>query len=431
MTLQDTFQKFIECYSKYTKPFKFNILSEQQGHIVENSHTNILMKLLEYKENDNYPFCESFCKNVFSTWNTPVSGDVKFDNEHFTKTESTNGKIKNGRIDGFISKENDFAIIIENKINGAGDQPEQILRYVDNTRNSGFKEDKIWIIYLTSVGGEPNKKECEAFFYTLGWRPLDAEEPFEHEHYAPISYRDNILPWLKEEVLPNIKMKDLHLFTGVLQYVDFLEDMYSSNDLPEELINETEDLLGKYLQEHKADSYSERVKALHEFYTNEFKESKTNEEVNAFLSIVEKYNQKPTLPFAKVTKDYFNRVYGCECHVHSHFCNYYINIYNKNWGKHVFFGWSPNSLSKIEKGESLTFTFHCDNEAMRNELNDYLIEQGYKKADRVPTDYRKEVYLGMKMSEIKENDLKNIYKELVQTSFINLIDKTYNKYYPQ
>lgn len=46
--------------------YHFNILEEQQGNIVENSHTNILIRLLSYKNRFGYIFLQSFYKRFFN-----------------------------------------------------------------------------------------------------------------------------------------------------------------------------------------------------------------------------------------------------------------------------------------------------------------------------------------------------------------------------
>lgn len=40
--------------------YNFNLLSEQCGTIVENSHTNILMRILQYKNRYGYVLLEDF-----------------------------------------------------------------------------------------------------------------------------------------------------------------------------------------------------------------------------------------------------------------------------------------------------------------------------------------------------------------------------------
>ena len=54
-TTNSLLEKFAEfCKNNQDNiPYIFNVLDEQCGHIVENSHTNMLMKLLQYKNQGN------------------------------------------------------------------------------------------------------------------------------------------------------------------------------------------------------------------------------------------------------------------------------------------------------------------------------------------------------------------------------------------
>ena len=82
--------------------------------------------------------------------------DVKFKREYSTDSESG----KKGRIDGFIFQEGNFAIIIENKINHAGNQDEQILRYIESVLNRQIVDkDHIYVVFLTRDGVESPDKE--------------------------------------------------------------------------------------------------------------------------------------------------------------------------------------------------------------------------------------------------------------------------------
>ena len=112
--------------TKFQMGFNFNVLAEQCGNIVENSHTNMLMRLLEYRNKYGYVFLEDFIS--MAGFDIKLKeGDIYFKRE--SPTESESGK-NNGRIDGFIYQKDNFAIIIENKINHAGNQHRQIEKYI-------------------------------------------------------------------------------------------------------------------------------------------------------------------------------------------------------------------------------------------------------------------------------------------------------------
>lgn len=82
-----------------------------------------------------------------------------------------------GRLDIDIINENDFSIVIENKIY-AGDQNAQIERY------KNYKGEKCEVFYLTLFGNEPSKK-------SKGNLKSDID-------FHCISYKDTITDWLED-----------------------------------------------------------------------------------------------------------------------------------------------------------------------------------------------------------------------------------------
>ena len=111
--------------TKHKTGFSFNLLAEQCGSVVENSHTNYLMRLLQYRAQNRYVFLEDFLALAGFSIQLDTD-DIQFETEYFGKSEKGTA----GRIDGLIYERKKFAIIIENKINHAGNQKEQIKRYI-------------------------------------------------------------------------------------------------------------------------------------------------------------------------------------------------------------------------------------------------------------------------------------------------------------
>ena len=140
MNIENLFNKFKEFLVEEQKkvPYNFNILDEQEGHIVENSHTNILMKILQYKNRYQNKYC--FLESFFNFLNIPISiseSDVAFRREKYSK-----GGEKNGRIDGLIYQINNFALIIENKVNHAGPTEKQIETYIEGIKKEFILKNK-------------------------------------------------------------------------------------------------------------------------------------------------------------------------------------------------------------------------------------------------------------------------------------------------
>lgn len=432
------YDEFCQLFEEYNNEnYSFNILKVLQGNIVENSHTNILTEILKYKNGNKYPFLESFCKYVFPYWSHDLSGEIQIVTEQTVKDEKGN---INGRMDAWIHQKDEFSIIIENKINGACDQKKQLNRYIRSEKKK-IDKNKIWIVYITRNGGEPNKEECESLKSELecGVIEEDKECHVIYDKYAAISYDEHILPWLKDCVLPNIMMKHITLYNGVSQYVDFLETLLSVEQIPKTVLEKTTKEIEKYLSGKK--TFKGKIKALHGFFSRGKNTRGKENKYSIFLSIIDSYRKSFTEDFAKITYHYFSNVFNTAatdnnlCKIHSHFCNYYINIYNSAWGRNVFFSWSPNSLDVLEKGKNLTFSVVCNCKEMLDELQQIPeLKDGFKPADKLPSTLRKQVEMSKPIygpyNEKETDALEKTYKDLVPESLIKKVNVLMAKYYP-
>jgi PD-(D/E)XK nuclease superfamily len=90
-----------------------------------------------------------------------------------------------GHIDLLITRNRDdgrYAIILENKVNGASDQEQQLQKYCEQVRRRGFKREEISLCYLTLRGGEPSDDSIGDLKDRLRLARFDRE----------------IVPWLEE-----------------------------------------------------------------------------------------------------------------------------------------------------------------------------------------------------------------------------------------
>ena len=121
----------------------------------ENTHSRIIADILNPKgtHNQGSKFLESFLSAVLEQCSEDVAGKMDFDyvddffiaREFCIKEFSADGTDA-GRIDIYIELKNEagkyFGIIIENKINDASFQPNQLARYKDAIKNKFFRENK-------------------------------------------------------------------------------------------------------------------------------------------------------------------------------------------------------------------------------------------------------------------------------------------------
>lgn len=189
------------------QPYRLNVIDEL--HINENGHSRILAKLLEYRsDNKRYVFLESLLHYINAKKKTDFPDKVV--EPDITQEEE--------RIDLWV-RDKDFALIFENKACGAFDQDTQLFRYIKRSKDHGYKDEQIYVIYL------PPTESCDPSDYS--WNGL--KESFE-KRYVKLSFKEDIIDWLYADVLPNISAKDSLLQTAMIQYYDYLKGLFNLND---------------------------------------------------------------------------------------------------------------------------------------------------------------------------------------------------------
>ena len=383
-TTNSLLEKFAEfCKNNQDNiPYIFNVLDEQCGHIVENSHTNMLMKLLQYK-NEYYGY--AFLKSFFLYLGLDIKivpGQVEFDKER-----SYISKDKKGRIDGFIFQKDQFALIIENKVNGAGNQDEQLKRYIDGVLKdkdifSTEKEEnreKIWVIYLTKDGTVKKKPDDESVgrMRELGICS-DKSEEVEGPRYAAINYQEHILPWLKEEIQPIVMQKEQILNTGLLQYIDFLEGMLGLRKSDVDLLSKGKEMVMNWLKDNsyditkyfrKTNQYLDGIRNIKSKQLDKLAETKKwnivelRRYAGLLTNIIEEINDEPMTDFFDITRNYFesNKLMN-ECVISHIFNYYYIQIRKASWPRSIHFEWYPLGVERItnKKFTDFIFCFHVE-----------------------------------------------------------------------
>lgn len=353
---------FSEELKKYSIPFSFNILDEQCGHIVENSHTNILMKLLQYKNRYGYVFLESF----FSLLGILGLSDFKWDTtkDVLFNTEKYYGGC--GRIDGLIYQEGKFALIIENKVNRATNQAEQLKKYIeavskDKTVNVDSK--KIWVLFLTLDGRDTPDNKSKSY--------IDKEQI----HFFEASYQEDILPWLKEEIQPFVMRKERVLDSGLSQYVDFLEGMLGLRQSDQVLLANGREFIEKWIHNQTIDNAD--FKAMNHFLddTNksirsELKQLVKNKDSNAsdlrhyagiLHGVLDSINDEPMKDFFEYTRLYFKTLMK-DCVISHIFNFFYIQIRDASWPRSIHFEWYPLGVKKLTSNKpDLKLCLHVEN----------------------------------------------------------------------
>jgi hypothetical protein len=207
-------------------PYHINILDLIWAN--ENAHSRIFAELIKQNNESKFDVLESFFQYL-----NKINPNFNLVSQ---KPSITSEK---DRIDLMILDTN-YALIIENKIHNAADQTGQLARYINKVKEKYSKENQIYVLYLTRDGGKPMPEQSWVF------GGISYKEGFVNR-FIPISFRDNILPWLKDYVLPDCRIKDVYLKSTIEQYIDYLEGMFNLRKIDKEMNNELENHIVKEL----------------------------------------------------------------------------------------------------------------------------------------------------------------------------------------
>ena len=244
MALDKELKGLIDNYGKQQNQHPFLLVDLSGGK--ENTHTNVLMSLLQFND---FMFFDSFLTEVLALPERhKVINSVKISTQFpavgLKKNKRTNRKAY-GFIDlyiKYIGINNDaHTIVIENKINGATDTDKQMLRYIASVKKSPIKETQAFDYWVNTVVNRSETdstchnnianecQNCHFVYLTLDGSKVpeaDSLPPFLYNEnkpvidYHPISYQDDILPWLKETVLHRCPYHDDGIVVaGLRQYI--------------------------------------------------------------------------------------------------------------------------------------------------------------------------------------------------------------------
>lgn len=227
---------------KLKLPYHLNIIDEL--HINENGHSRILMRLFCYRnEKGEYEFLKSFIDYIQSNTHSDEFKRIKIDNPAITQEEQ--------RIDLWV-RDKSYAIIFENKVYNAVDQDAQLHRYIEKTRANGYNANNIFVIYLPQYYHEPDVQSWGEY-----------KKDFE-SRFAIIPFNDDIIIWLKDYVLPNIKYKDQYLYSSVIQYIDYLEGLFGLRTINKQLNMDLQKIISDNFELQNCKSDKERYQLLQE-----------------------------------------------------------------------------------------------------------------------------------------------------------------------
>lgn len=187
----------------------------EKATVKEFRHSAILHLLLDWRVNSVPVFLRSFLRRAFDNLD---GWDLSADNIEILREE----KIGIGqRAVDVLCIIGDRALIIENKCCNASDQVAQIDDYVKGVSKTWrLAKDRVSCLYL---------------------RPIDAlqgpgEDSCSEQNRANVkvnSYRELIVPWLKEDVLPHLPYGSGIMVSSLRAYIDLLEGWFGERERDE------------------------------------------------------------------------------------------------------------------------------------------------------------------------------------------------------
>ena len=231
----------------------------EQLHANENAHSRILGDILDYSIDGKRLFMTSFKQML-------AKKCIEFEqisNQSNMPKISIEETLKNGRrIDIYIENYSQYAVIIENKINWAPDQPNQIDDYFFQiSERTQLYDNEIFIVYLTRDGSKVVSENS----FCKSKEKVGYKGKRETGRYIPINFKEDIIPWLQNAYYSIPEGDDfLEIKSAIYQYVDYLKiicglkkdeiemnekilkellgDQYDNQEVIENLINKVQHL---------------------------------------------------------------------------------------------------------------------------------------------------------------------------------------------
>lgn len=206
--------------SRYKPPYSLNFLEYYNSS--ETTTSWILKEILNFHEGTKYPLLRSFIQSFLA----PLGFDLEWIKNPLIAAEKE-------RLDVRIIEENNYAIIIENKIKGAPYQPNQIARYIQKMLNHGCKIERIFVVIIP-----PECTNTMAYVDEMDndiWTLPDCED------YAEVITKKEMKPrtvvihkeliyWLLKQCFVILPENEYVLKSAIIQFADYIKLLYNSRE---------------------------------------------------------------------------------------------------------------------------------------------------------------------------------------------------------
>jgi len=220
--------KMIDELAKVQIAHRVNVL-DFVPQMNEDAHTKFLREVLSHERNGKQVFVQSFLKRMLDLKDEELNED---DKSEFEIEDQVSIKIKgkSRRLDLRLKSDNQY-IVVESKVKGAGDGNLQMADYLTHCKGQG-KDYRL--IYLTLAGGTPAEWSVDK---------ENVENARIAHRYFERSYCDEVLTWLREDVLPNCLVSERMLYHSVAVYVDAVMRMVGGVNVDDASATKAKELL--------------------------------------------------------------------------------------------------------------------------------------------------------------------------------------------
>lgn len=230
-------------------PLHINVITiSAVGKLKETAHSSILQHLIRHQT-----VLDSFMKSIMGI------DKVRVHSKSVRKAEQD-------RIDVSIY-DRDICVIIENKVNGAVEQPGQIFRYVQLALEAGYQEEQIRVLYLNS---NHHEKPTD-FSLTENGENVNRISKTIEDNIIVRDYAHDIYEWIKE-LSPIIPNSEKYLISALHQYQDYLEEYFFLTDKFQHMRQRIKTVIAENILKGLSDDndadFSQRIESLSEASEN-------------------------------------------------------------------------------------------------------------------------------------------------------------------
>ena len=276
------------------RPFHLNVIEAAcRGSFKETGHSLVLADMLRH------PTIQSSFLDTF----------LNLEHEYMVVTAEAD------RVDVAL-KGKDIFIIVENKVNAAKEQKNQVYKYVHEIgiEKYGHSISQIYVVYLNPT----NRNNPSEYSLCDENNEHNVFEELETDHYNVISYKYDITDWLRRLSINN----EPHINSALDQYIDFLENKFHTSPLDKNMNSDIKKLLLKELQiEDKP--LEEQIAALSS------QDEKTEELLRAIESLKREIRKELSLKMIREWQKQIEQQLGITLRNDDH--SFGIQLNNKVW----------------------------------------------------------------------------------------------------